>query len=66
MKALLQIDSRFAPGTPVVVAIEVPRAYVKLRFPWMRVTLGKTRLSWGQGLPFNAGDLIFGSMSCLG
>ena len=35
--------------------LDVPRAYMKVRFPWFRFTLGKTRLSWGDGFVFNAG-----------
>jgi hypothetical protein len=33
------------------------RAYVKVRFPSLRLTVGKAPLSWGDGLLFNAGDL---------
>jgi hypothetical protein len=33
-----------------------------VRLPGVRLTLGKTRLSWGQGFVFNAGDVIFGSL----
>ncbi|MBN2535950.1 MAG: hypothetical protein JXB88_23930 [Spirochaetales bacterium] len=41
----------------------IPRAYVKVRFPGFRITLGKTRVSWGEGFMFNAGDVIFEGMS---
>jgi hypothetical protein len=37
------------------------KAYLKARFPSFRLTMGKTRLSWGEGTLFNAGDLLFGS-----
>ena len=37
------------------------RAYVKARFPWFRITAGKTRLSWGDGFVFNSADVLFGS-----
>ena len=45
---------------------EVPRAYVRFRFPvtedyLFRVTAGRDRLSWGVGSLFNAGDLLFGA-----
>ena len=41
--------------------IEIYRAFIKARFPAFRLTLGKTKLSWGEGFMFNAGDLLFGS-----
>ena len=43
--------------------IDVSRAFIKARFPAFRLTLGKTRLSWGEGFMFNAGDVIFDSLS---
>jgi hypothetical protein len=36
---------------------------VKVRFPGFRLTAGKTRLSWGTGFVFDAGDVIFGGMT---
>ncbi len=42
--------------------IDIYRAYVKVRFPVFRATMGKTRLSWGEGSYFNAGDILFGSL----
>jgi hypothetical protein len=49
-------------GKPVVVPFfQVPDAWIKARFPSFRITVGKTRLSWGDGFFFNAGDLLFGS-----
>ncbi len=41
--------------------LDIHRAYIKSRFPGLRLTMGKTRLSWGEGFLFNAGDLLFGS-----
>jgi len=41
----------------------VHRAYVRARLPWFRLTMGKTRLSWGEGFMFNAGDVLFDSLS---
>ena len=41
--------------------LDIPRGFIKVRFPAFRVTVGKTRVSWGEGVMFNAGDLIFGS-----
>jgi hypothetical protein len=61
VKGYFQIDSMIAES----FGIAVPRAYLKVRFPWFRLTLGKTRVSWGDGFVFNAGDVIFGSMNAL-
>ena len=41
------------------IDISVPRAYVKFRFPKIRAVIGKAPFSWGEGLIFNAGDVIF-------
>jgi hypothetical protein len=46
--------------------LELRRAWVKFRLPDLRITLGKTRISWGEGFYFNAGDLIHGSLSLKG
>jgi len=42
-------------------AITLKRAYMRIRFPSFRLTMGKTRLGWGSGALFNSGDVIFGS-----
>jgi hypothetical protein len=47
------------------IDFDVPRAFIKVRFPGIRLTLGKTRVSWGEGFLFNAGDVVFESMSLL-
>ncbi|MDD2297426.1 MAG: hypothetical protein PHX79_06385 [Sphaerochaetaceae bacterium] len=39
------------------------KAYFRARFPSFRLTAGKTRLSWGDGMLFNAGDVLYGSNS---
>ncbi len=36
----------------------IERASVRMRFPSSRITLGKTRLSWGDGVVFNAGSVL--------
>ncbi len=59
VKGQLQLESAL---TETFLYLDVPRAYVKVRFPWFRFTLGKTRVSWGDGFVFNAGDVIWGSM----
>ena len=45
--------------------VDIKKAYVKTRFPGMRMTLGKTRLAWGDGIVFNSGDILFGSLNPL-
>jgi hypothetical protein len=47
------------------VGIDVPQAYLKVRLPGFRLTMGKTRVSWGDGFVFNAGDVVFGSMETI-
>lgn len=44
-------------------SLDIYRAYVKVRFPGFRSTIGKQRLSWGEGQFFNAGDVIYDSVS---
>lgn len=54
-------------GTPSVAIPSVDdfirKAYLRARFPSFRLTVGKTRLSWGDGMLFNAGDILYGSSS---
>jgi len=45
-------------GTP---AVSLKKAYIKAKFPSFKLTLGKTRIGWGDGITFNSGDVIFGS-----
>ena len=45
-------------GTGPAVAVE--RAFLRARLPGFRLTAGKTRLAWGRGRFFNAGDVLFG------
>ena len=49
------------PVTSVEDAIK--KAYLKAKFPSFRLTMGKTRLSWGDGGLFNAAYILFGSSS---
>ena len=43
--------------------INLKRLWVKARFPNWRLTAGKTKVAWGNGFIFNAGDILFGSAS---
>ncbi len=54
---ILYPDSSGIPG------FILQKAYIKAKFPRFRLTLGKTRLGWGDGFVFNSGDVIFGSTS---
>ena len=42
------------------VLIDVQKAWLKAQLAAFRLTMGKTRLSWGEGYMYNAGDVIFG------
>jgi len=61
VKGYFRLDSYIGE----TVGIDIPRAYLKVRLPWFRLTLGKTRVSWGDGFVFNAGDVVFGSMETI-
>jgi hypothetical protein len=47
--------------------VDVPRAWIRFRFPEAGLvgTLGRTRLTWGEGLVFNPGDLVNVNLSSL-
>jgi hypothetical protein len=47
----------FPPG-PMQVDTLMQRAYLQIRFPSFRLTMGKTRLDWGEGMVFNAGNVL--------
>ena len=42
------------------VSVDLQKAWVKARLDAVGLTIGKTRLSWGEGALFNAGNVIFG------
>jgi hypothetical protein len=62
VKAELAIDGLLGDGLSASLA----RALVAVRFPGWRLTAGKARLSWGEGVAFNAADLLYGSSSAAG
>jgi len=51
------------PDTSPTLNDIIHKAYLRARFPSFRLTAGKTRLSWGDGMLFNAGDVLYGSSS---
>jgi hypothetical protein len=59
VKAEVSLKLTTIAGMPITAS--VPDAWIKARFPSFRITVGKTRLSWGDGFFFNAADLLFGS-----
>jgi hypothetical protein len=62
VKGYFQLETLLAGG---FLVLDVPRAYVKVRFPWFRTMLGKNRVSWGDGFVFNAGDVVFGATEAI-
>ena len=63
LDAFLMADSATNRLMP---SLAINRAFIKVRFPlseeqFFNITAGKTRLTWGDGVLFNAGDIIFGS-----
>ncbi len=62
VRAELAVDFNY-PDVSGVPTLTLQKAYVKAKFPVFRLTVGKTRLGWGDGFVFNSGDVIFGSTS---
>jgi len=64
VKGEFSLDSTTASlGTGGPPLLDIYRAFVQTDFPALRLTLGKARLSWGDGIYFNAGDRLYGSTS---
>jgi hypothetical protein len=59
VKAEVAVDALLGDG----IVASLARASIAVRFPSFRLTVGKARLSWGEGTAFNAGDLLFGGDS---
>jgi len=57
VKGLLALDA-YAGATSYV---DVYRAWIQTDFPALRLTTGKARFTWGEGIYFNAGDVLYGS-----
>ncbi len=62
VKAEVAVDALLGDG----IVASLARASIGVRFPSFRLTVGKARLSWGEGVAFNAGDLLFGGASPTG
>jgi hypothetical protein len=58
VKGQLSFDARIGDAS----LLDVSRAFVKARFPGFRITLGKDTVAWGEGVFYNAGDVIFGAV----
>ncbi len=54
------ISGRSGESAPVVA---LKRLWIKANFPSWRLTIGKTKVAWGNGFVFNSGDVLFGSIS---
>ncbi|MBN2658780.1 MAG: hypothetical protein JXR86_17130 [Spirochaetales bacterium] len=62
VRADLAVDFTY-PDFSGIPVITLQKSYVKAKFPSFRLTVGKTRLGWGDGFVFNSGDVVFGSIS---
>ena len=61
VRSELQLEETAGDGAVVTV----PRASIKVRLPWFRFMIGKSRVSFGRGFFFDAGDVIFGGAGLL-
>jgi hypothetical protein len=62
VKGQLQVDAGYN-GEEGEIYGDIHRAYIRVRFNVFLLTIGKTRVTWGDGFLFNAGDLIFEGIS---
>ncbi|WP_319478718.1 hypothetical protein [Marispirochaeta aestuarii] len=63
VKAQVSLTADVTNAREETTEFDVYRAFIRARLPWFRLTMGKTRLSWGEGFMFNAGDVLFDSLS---
>lgn len=56
VKSLLSLE---VYSTVAGANIDVKKAWVKFRYPQFRGMVGKNRVTWGEGVVYNAGDVIF-------
>jgi len=67
VRSRLNIQADIADtGDGTNVRFTIPRAFIRVRFPLgknylFRTTFGKSRVTWGDGALYNAGDLVFGA-----
>lgn len=70
-KGRISVESEGNSGVRAQVAVDalafndvsylnLSRAWIKAKLPFGRLQMGKTRTTWGTGLMYNAGDVIFG------
>lgn len=57
------LDLSGGSSTTGVPAVSLKRLWIKANFPSWRLTAGKTKVAWGNGIVFNSGDILFGSLS---
>lgn len=62
VKGQLSLDAAIGEADSGGALLDVSRAFVKVRFPGFRITLGKDTVAWGEGVFYNAGDVIFGAV----
>lgn len=60
-EVVLKSPNPFTLDATAVYEEIIHKAYFRARFPSFRLTAGKTRLSWGDGMLFNAADVLYGS-----
>lgn len=53
----------FQPNDANLPLFILKKASVKVRFDRVLLTVGKTRIGWGDGVVFNSGDVIFSSLN---
>ena len=60
LRGEMSLRFNYPGSTPTITVNDLlDKVYVKARFPHFQFTLGKTRLSWGDGVLFNAADVLF-------